>query len=94
MPGGDKGRGWSCAAASQEMPTIAGKLQEAMKRHRRISLEMSEGGRPCQHLDCRRQSPELGDNKFLLFEATPLVVFRYGSPRELTDESMALANIH
>lgn len=44
--------------------------------------ELSERARPCWHPDFRFLAPELGDNQYLLFEATQFGAHCSGSPRK------------
>ena len=69
-PHEDRGRDWSYAAPSQRKPRMAsnhGELEEARKDS---SLKPQREQVPADTLTLGFWSPELWENKFLLFEAT------------------------
>lgn len=70
------GRDGRDAATSREAPEAGGGKG-------RSSPELLEGALPCRHLDLRLLAPELGEDTFLLFAATPSVVICYSSTRKL-----------
>lgn len=79
MPCEDRRRDWRIykPRIAKNCWPIARSYQEVRKNHH---LQVSEGARPCWHLDSGPLLPEPYDSKFLVFSVTPSAVLCYGSP--------------